>query len=177
MKPIITGVKAGTQPSTGNPNGGSIVLSGLTPGVSYNVSYSNGTTQTATVVADNDGNVTIIGLSQGTYSSIYVTDPSGAEGEQASDVFPSSVVLDVAADPAPTRQGILNNYFGNQHDGGDAREAVIIGSENLIKNIRSVTLPAGALPATQQLLDLWIAETISLVEDTTTTYLEKLAKG
>lgn len=62
-----------TDPVTCGGSEGTITLTGLTPGVSYNVHYLyNGTPVVVTVVADELGNVTVYGLKQGTYSGTFV---------------------------------------------------------------------------------------------------------
>lgn len=62
-----------------NPNAcgaatGSITLTGLTPGISYTVSYTvNGSPQTTTIIAGPGGNVIIPALTAGIYNNITVT--------------------------------------------------------------------------------------------------------
>jgi gliding motility-associated-like protein len=66
---------AGTNPTTCGGNDGTLVLSGLTPGATYQVSYSsNGNTVGPNnLVANANGQITIIGLTAGTYTSFSVT--------------------------------------------------------------------------------------------------------
>ena len=63
-----------SNPSTCAGSDGSITLEGLAPGVSYSISYLlNGTGASLTKVADAAGDITITGLREGYYSSIYVS--------------------------------------------------------------------------------------------------------
>ncbi|GAA4467389.1 hypothetical protein GCM10023093_23260 [Nemorincola caseinilytica] len=62
-----------TDPVTCGGNEGTITLTGLVPGVTYNVAYVyNGVAVTVPIVADELGNVVIYGLKQGTYTGIFV---------------------------------------------------------------------------------------------------------
>ena len=63
-----------SNPKTCLGTEGTITLSGLASGVTYTVNYSfNGAPASFTAVADASGNVTVTGLSSGTYAGIYVS--------------------------------------------------------------------------------------------------------
>jgi hypothetical protein len=70
--PAVTGTTF-TNPTSCPGTNGIITLSGLVSGGTYNVSYLvNGTPQTASVIANTSGNISITGLTQATYSNIVV---------------------------------------------------------------------------------------------------------
>lgn len=188
MKPVITGAK-GANPTTVNGTDGQIVLNGLTPGVSYNISYSkDGTPQTATATADDSGNAIISGVGAGVFGSFVVTDTTQADGEQTSDAFTDTVSLSNPAvegsdgsakvNTFTTSSEVLNNYFAGESNGKpDPREAVIDASEKFINDVKGLAKATGSIPATNNLLNLFIAQTVSDIEDVTTLFLEKLKGG
>lgn len=90
--PHITSI-TGINPSTCQGGDGSIILSGLLPGVSYSISYSiNGVPASGTFTADSSGNVIIADLSAGEYAS-FVTSSFGCLSAPAEPV--------ILADPLP----------------------------------------------------------------------------
>ena len=94
--PAITGTSF-TNPSACFAADGTIICSGLAAGVSYSVTYTfNGTPASATVVADAAGNVTITGLTAGTYTSI-----SMSSFTCLSNVVGPVTLMDPGAPPAP----------------------------------------------------------------------------
>ncbi len=71
--PAIGNVSS-ANPGTCQGSDGSFTLSGLLAGVSYTITYSfNGAIVTTSITADASGNVTVTGLSAGTYSGIFVS--------------------------------------------------------------------------------------------------------
>ena len=94
--PFITAF-ASANPTNCFGTDGTIILSGLLPGVSYSVDYTyNGGTVTATLSADPSGNVTIPGLSAGMFTSISVSS-FGCP----SNVIAAVTLLDPGAPPVP----------------------------------------------------------------------------
>jgi len=72
--PDISSVSS-TNPTTCLGSDGTVILNGLVSGTSYSVSYSfNGTPAPAVTIVGFNSQVTITGLSSGTYTDIYVTD-------------------------------------------------------------------------------------------------------
>ena len=87
-----------TNPSTCFGSDGTIILSGLIPGISYSVVYTfNGTAITTTVIADASGNVTITGLIAGTYTSISVSSLGCMSG-----IIESVSLADPGSPPPPS---------------------------------------------------------------------------
>ena len=87
-----------TNPTTCFGSDGTIILSGLLPGVSYSVNYSfNGLPQTATIAADAAGTVTITGLVAGTYTAV-----SMSSFGCPSNLVEPFVLVDPGAPPVPT---------------------------------------------------------------------------
>lgn len=78
--PAIAAVSK-TDPTTCGASDGTMVLWGLSPGVTYDVGYMVGSTLvTISVVANSTGKIVITGLSAGVYSSITVKSPEGCTG-------------------------------------------------------------------------------------------------
>ena len=95
--PFITSV-TGTNPSVCHAADGTVVLSGLTPGTSYTTTYlANGIAAgPVTAFADASGNVTITGLTAGTYSN-FLTSAFGCPSASVGEV----VLVDPGAPPIP----------------------------------------------------------------------------
>jgi hypothetical protein len=99
----------GHNPTACNTNTGTITFSGMEPNVSYQLDYArNNIAQAAFVAADENGLLTLSGLSAGTYTNFKFTNALDC----ASGVYAGPVVLidpttpeaplDIAADPNPT---------------------------------------------------------------------------
>jgi gliding motility-associated-like protein len=72
---VISGV-TGVNPSACQGGDGAFVLGGLIPGVTYTINYLfQGNPYSVSVTADANGDVTVTGLSAGTYSSINASTP------------------------------------------------------------------------------------------------------
>lgn len=88
-----------TSPSGCGAADGTITLYGLTPGATYTVTYTAGTTPiTVTINANVSGQVVITGLTAGLYSSISVTSAAGCIGI----LHGTMILTDIGAPPAPT---------------------------------------------------------------------------
>lgn len=86
-----------TNPTTCFGTDGTIILTGLLVSVSYTVNYTfNGSLITIAITSDASGNVTITGLTSGTYSDIYVS----SLGCVSNSVGPA-VLKDPGAPPVP----------------------------------------------------------------------------
>ena len=95
--PNITGISS-TNPTTCFGTDGTITLTGLTPGLSYFVTYIfNNNPVSITIVADGNGKITITGLSAGTY-----TDFSVSSYTCVSNSIGPVILSDPAAPPIPT---------------------------------------------------------------------------
>jgi gliding motility-associated-like protein len=83
-----------TDPTSCGGTDGTITLSGLIAGTSYNITYSNGATTVGPtgITADASGNIVITGLTQGTYSN-FIAESSGCSTTDAG----SYVLSDPAA--------------------------------------------------------------------------------
>lgn len=100
---------SGQNPTACNTNTGSITFSGMEPNTSYQLDYArNNISQSAFVAADENGLLTLSGLSAGNYTNFKFTNALDcASGVYAGPVVLTDPVtpdapLDIAADPNPT---------------------------------------------------------------------------
>lgn len=186
MKPQITSVSAQQHPTTTNGTDGKIVLSGLVAGVIYGVSYNkDGQPAGAQLKADENGNVTLEGLTAGTYDSFSVKD-LGVEGQEGSgeqsEVFAETIALnepaveaknEPAAEAAPVNemQRILNSYFATAHGGSTPRQSVLDYGDKLVKDLYILE---GTLPVTKQILEQVLPGLVQQVKQTSQFFLDKL---
>lgn len=94
VNPVPTFSLSSTNPSACGANDGTIVLSGLTPSTSYNVTYNDGAAVVgpAAMTSDGVGTIVITGLNAGSYSN-FIAALSGCNGTSAGPI--------VLADPTP----------------------------------------------------------------------------
>lgn len=185
---VLGGLTAGTQYNISYSQDGAPQSQQVTADANGNATLTGIVAGTYTgFVAQQVGVTDGSGTSDTFTSTVTISDPAaastagttGTQGTGTTGTTGNATQGTGAAqpgDPAVSpRQGVLNDYFGNSaHEGKDARESVIKSAEDLITDVRGLAKNTGSLPASNNLLNLWIDETVSLIEDTTTTYLEKL---
>lgn len=186
MKPVILSISS-NNPTTIGGKDGKIVLTGLTAGTAYGVSYkAAGVPQNATLTSDENGNITIGTVGAGAYTDFVVTDTNGNSSDanttviSLSDPVATTGSTNTGGDggPVPTNtQEVINDYLANSSGDPDPREAVMVGTEALIADVRkTVTAAKGTnqLPATAQMLDFWQKGTITIIENSSVALLDKL---
>lgn len=112
--PVISGITS-INPSVCHAADGSIILSGLTPGVIYTVSYTVNGVPVApiTIAADGSGNITITGLTAGTYAAFGVTAfscPSAVDGS-VTLVDPGAPPPAILSSNAPVCEGATLSMY------------------------------------------------------------------
>ncbi|MEP4533759.1 MAG: Ig-like domain-containing protein, partial [Cyclobacteriaceae bacterium] len=99
--PAIT--SASTNPTTCNGVDGSITLSGLNDAVTYTVSYNRGGSPVTTSATPSSGDIVLIGLSEGAYANIKVSEDGCDSNEIAlitlSDPATATVAIDSQNNP------------------------------------------------------------------------------
>jgi trimeric autotransporter adhesin len=103
-----------TNPTTCGGTNGSIVLSGLTTGITYTVNYSkNGTTQTPLSLTAASGAVTMSSLGAGSYTNITVTASGCTTAAPASATLsnPAAPVISSSSSVSPTTCSGANGYI------------------------------------------------------------------
>jgi len=118
--PVIT-IKTSANPSVCQGTDGSITLTitGMPGGVTYNVAWTfNGAAATGSFTSNVTGDLTITGLSQGSFNGINITTPAGCTSGSAGLV----VLTDPSAPPAPTIKSNTPLCIGEtlQLEGDDA---------------------------------------------------------
>lgn len=189
MKPQITGVSAQQHPTTANGVDGKIVLSGLVAGVIYGVSFNkDGQPTGAQVKADENGNVTLDGLTAGTYDSFSVKD-LGVEGQEGSgeqsELFATTIALNEPTVQEPAKdeqqeqqpmnetQRILNSYFAGANGGATPQQSVLDYGDSLVKDLYGLK---GNNPVTNQLLAQVLPTLVQQVKQTSQFFIDKLNK-
>ena len=98
-----------TDPTSCGGNEGTITISGLTDGLTYDITYNDGSTQTLTGVNSTSGDYIITGLTAGTFTNFTVTDQAtGCTGNDNSSftlVDPNGPVFTVGNESDPTTCG------------------------------------------------------------------------
>lgn len=105
-----------TDPTTCSGTDGSITLSGLAPGSPFTANYElNGNPVTVNVFSDASGNVVITGLTQGTYTNIYVTNAAGCSSGMVNGnlVDPPLPAAPVAASNSPVCENGTLTFTAN----------------------------------------------------------------